>query len=115
MYDEDEQIVELASQVPRKPAWMIKEELGSTRSVRRIQEIINERLGRRPTREAIKRRDVVRDRVVAHMEAAGLSRYYCYSCQRRFLEPLFIHELASNDSLDSLVFVCRHCAGPSAR
>ncbi|MBV1778713.1 hypothetical protein KRR55_06250 [Paeniglutamicibacter sp. ABSL32-1] len=108
-------IIELASQVPKKPAWMIKEELGVERSVRRIQEVINQNLGRRPSRQAIRHHDIFRDRIVAAMEAGGLSRYYCSSCQRRSIEPLFIHQLQRDDQIGSLVFVCRHCSGPGDR
>ncbi|MET4003894.1 hypothetical protein ABIB48_002632 [Arthrobacter sp. UYCu511] len=115
MYEEDAMIIELASQVPKKPAWMIKEELGSERSVRRIQEVINQNLGRRPSRQAIRRSDMLRDRVVAAMEAGGLSRYYCGSCQRRCLEELFIHQLRQDDRIESLIFVCRNCSGPGDR
>lgn len=115
MYEEDERIIELAMQVPKKAAWMIKEELGSERSVRRIQEIINAHLGRRPSRQAIRQRDIVRDRVVAAMEEMGLLKNYCGVCSKWFAESLFIHELESDDRIESLIFVCRHCSGPGDR
>lgn len=115
MYEEDELIIELARQVPKKAAWMIKEEIGSERSVRRIQEIINAHLGKRPSRQDIRRPDIIRDRVVAAMEEAGLVKNYCCVCEKWFAEPLFIHELERDDRLESLTFVCRHCSGPGDR
>lgn len=102
------EILELAKQ--GSPAALIKEELGLGISVRRVQQIVHDHLGRRPTRRAIQQRDVLRSRVVHYVEGQGLSRYYCYQCQRRQLEPCFIRELNSDLSLDVLVFVCRHCA-----
>lgn len=115
MYDEDERIIELAMQLPRKPAWMIKEEIGSQRSVRRIQEIIHEHLGKRPPREVLLKRDILRDRIVASMEEAGLLKNYCTVCERWFGTPLYIQELRQDNAIESLTFVCRNCAGPGAR
>lgn len=113
MYDEDERIIELASQVPRKAAWMIKEELGSSRSVRRIQEIINARLGRRPTKASIERTDFLRDCVAAYMVSQGLDERYCSNCLTRSLYKCAIH--CTSADIDSCVFVCRHCAVPGDR
>jgi hypothetical protein len=114
MYDDEaERIIELASQVPYKPAWMIQEELGSERSVRRIQEIINARLGRRPTKATIERGDFLRDGVAAYMVSQGLDERYCSNCMKRSLLKCAIHRLGPD--IDSWVFVCRHCAAPGDR
>lgn len=92
------------------PAAFIRDELGLDISVRQVQRLVSSRLGRRPTREAIRRPHVLRDRVVAYMEAQGLDQYYCSECHRHFLEPCFIRALNGDISLDVLVFVCRHCS-----
>lgn len=113
MYEEDQRIIELASQVPRKPAWMIQEELGSSRSVRRIQEIISEHLGRRPTKASIERGDFLRDCVAAYMVSQGLDEHNCSNCLNRTLYKCAIHRVGAD--IDSLVFVCRHCAAPGDR
>lgn len=102
------QAVELAAQ--GVPADFIKAELAIPRSVRTVQRWVNQVHGRRPTRQAIQQRDVLRSRVVEYMESQGLSRYYCSACLRRQIEECFIRELSRDLSLDVLVFVCRHCA-----
>lgn len=114
MYDEEaDRIIELASQVPYKPAWIVQEELGSERSVRRIQEIINARLGRRPTKVSVERGDFLRDCVAAYMVSQGLDEHYCSNCLTRSLYKCAIHKLGPG--IDFLVFVCRHCAAPGDR
>lgn len=115
MYDEDERIIELARELgpdgKRQPAWMIQERLGSKRSVRRIQEIIHDRLGRAPTHASIKRSSLVRDGLVTYMESQGLSRYYCAMCGYHGIRPCAIR--AMRPDVDSFVFVCvRRCACP---
>lgn len=91
-------------------ARVIIEKLGLTISERQVQRLVASRLGRRPTRYAIRKPDTLRDRVVAYMEAQGLSRYYCSECHRLRAEPGFIRALNRDLSLDVLVFVCRHCS-----
>jgi hypothetical protein len=98
-----------------RPASWIIEELSLTISERQVQRLIASRLGRRPTRESVRRADPLRSRVVAYMESQGLDQYYCISCERRRLEPGFIRALNNELSLDVLVFVCRHCSVPSDR
>lgn len=91
-------------------ARVIIEKLGLTISERQVQRLVASRLGRRPTRQAIRKPDTLRDRVVAYMESQGLNRYYCSECHRLRMEPGFIRALNRDMSLDVLVFVCRHCS-----
>jgi hypothetical protein len=109
-----EQIIYLSEEKGMSAAF-IKEELNLTISERQVQRLIASRLGRRPTRESVRRADPLRSRVVAYMEAQGLSQYYCSSCFKQRLEPGFIRALNSDLSLDVLVFVCRHCSVASDR
>jgi hypothetical protein len=88
----------------------IVEKLGLTISERQVQRLVARRLGRRPTRQAIRKPDVLRSRVVAYMESRDLDQYYCSECHNRRLEPGFIRALNRDPSLDVLVFVCRHCS-----
>lgn len=99
-YDIDE-ILELAEQ--GMSAAFIREELGLGVSVRRVQQIIHDRLGTRPSRASIERRNPLREAVVKYMEANGLNRYYCYLGHRR-VRPCAIRQLGHD--IDSLVFVC---------
>lgn len=94
-------IVELAEQ--GMTAAFIKEELGLGISVRQVQRLIHDRLGRRPSRRSIERRDPLRDAVVGYMESHGLSRYYCYMGHRT-IRPCALRQLGCD--IDSLVFVC---------
>lgn len=110
-YDIDD-IVYLSKEKGMSAAF-IKEELSLTITERQVQRLIAGRLGRRPTRQAIQKPDVLRSRVVAYMESQGLDQYYCSSCLKLRLEPGFIRALNRDLSLDVLVFVCRHCSVPS--
>lgn len=91
-------------------AQFIQGELGLDISVRQVQRIVSSRLGRRPTRKAIRQPDVLRDRVVAYMESQGLDPRYCSACGRYALDKGFIRALNDDLSLDVLVFVCRRCS-----
>lgn len=111
MYDEVEQIVELATGDERMPAWMIKERLGSRLSVRRIQEIVHDYVGPRPLKPKV---DSLRSRVIAHMvNVNDLHPHVCYLCGKFNGGDMYIRALRRDDSLDSLVFVgkCHRRAG----
>ncbi|WIE74513.1 hypothetical protein [Curtobacterium sp. MCSS17_007] len=112
-YDIDE-ILYLSQTKGMSAAW-IKEELSLSITQRQLQRLIAQRVGRRPTRQAIRMPDTVRSRVVAYMESRGLDQYYCSLCLKRRMEPGFIHALNGDPSLDVLVFVCRHCSVASDR
>lgn len=99
------EIIELAEK--GRSASFIKERLALRISVRQVQRLVSDRLGRRPSRQAIVRRDVLRSRVVSYMESQGLHRFYCSVHQHPTIEPCFIRELSKDESLDSIVFVCR--------
>lgn len=77
---------------------------------RAIQKQVAKHLGHRPTKQTVEAYDPVRSRVVAYMVSHGLDERYCSECQKRTLYKCAIRELGRDDSLDSLVFVCRHCA-----
>lgn len=109
-----DEIIHLSEEKGMSAAF-IKEELSLKITERSVQRIIARRLGRRPTRESVRRPDPLRSRVVAYMESQGLDQYYCMVCERRRLEPGFIRALNSDPSLDVLVFVCRHCSVASDR
>jgi hypothetical protein len=96
-------------------AAFIKEELSLKISERQVQRLIASRIGRRPTRQAIRMPDILRSRVVAYMESQGLDQYYCSICFKPRAEPGFLHALNSDPSLNVLVFVCRHCSVASDR
>lgn len=106
-YDIDE-ILDLAQR--GLPSRFIRDELGLDISVRQVQRLVSSRLGRRPTRAAIKRADVLRDRVVAYMESQVLDPHYCSSCHRYYPARGFIRALNADLSLDVLVFVCARCS-----
>jgi hypothetical protein len=112
-YDLDE-ILYLSEQKGMSAAF-IKEELSLKISERQVQRLIASRIGRRPTRQAIRMPDILRSRVVAYMESQGLDQYYCSICFKPRAEPGFIHALNADPSLDVLVFVCRHCSVASDR
>ncbi|MFB6518606.1 hypothetical protein [Streptomyces sp. NPDC056401] len=94
-------IIELAEQ--GLSAALIKEQLGLRISVRRVQQIVHDRLGTRPTRRSIERRNPLREAVVSYMEEGGLNRYYCHEGHRT-VRPCAIRALGRD--LDSFVFVC---------
>ena len=112
-YDLDE-ILYLSEEKGMSAAF-IKEELSLAISERQVQRLIASRLGRRPTRESVRRADPLRSRVVAYMEMQGLDQYYCSYCMKPRLEPGFIRALNSSLSFDVLAFVCRHCSVASDR
>lgn len=92
-----------------QPASSIKEQLGLTISLRQVQRIVVQRLGRWPKRSYATRDDPLRRRVVSWMEASGLDRSYCFQCNRISLKPPYIRQLKHDDDLGTLVFVCCRC------
>jgi hypothetical protein len=93
----------------------IIETLGLSVGERTIQKFVAANFGRRPTIKSVEAYDPVRSRVVAYMVSQGLSEYYCSNCHRRSSYKGSIRELRRDDSLDSLVFVCRHCSSVADR
>lgn len=93
----------------------IIEDLGLTVGERTIQKQVARYLGHRPTKAMLEAYDPLRSRVVAYMVAQGLDERYCSSCFTSTLYKCAIRALKSDDSLDSLVFVCRHCATAADR
>lgn len=91
-------------------AAQIIERLGLSVGERAIQKQVSKHFGKRPTRQTVEAYDPVRSRVVAYMVSQGLDERYCSMCYTRTLYKCAIRELRRDDSLDSLVFVCRHCA-----
>lgn len=106
-YDLDEVLALAASGCS---ASEIIEQLGLKVGERTIQKQVTKHLGRRPTKQTVEAYDPVRSRVVAYMVSQGLDPYYCMYCEKRTLYKCAIRELRRSDSLDDLVFVCRHCA-----
>jgi hypothetical protein len=88
----------------------IIETLGLSVGERTIQKYVAAHFGHRPTIKSVEAYDPVRSRVVAYMVANGLNEYYCSNCHRRSSYKGSIRELRQSDSLDDLVFVCRHCS-----
>lgn len=88
----------------------IIDDLGLKVGERAIQRQVAKYMGHKPTRRSIERYDPLRVRVVAHMKARGHDEHHCSVCGRHTLTPCAIRETKSDDSLDSLVFVCRRCA-----
>jgi hypothetical protein len=101
-----DEILALAQSPERPPAWEIKERLGLRQSVRQVQRLIHSRLGPRPTRRAIERRDVLRDAVVYEMERGGLDRHYCLEGHHS-LHPCLVRKIHPEPGVGSLAFVCR--------
>ena len=88
----------------------IIEDLSLKVGERTIQKQVSKYLGHRPTKLTIETYDPIRSRVVAYMVAQGLDERYCSVCLKRTLYKCAIRALRRSDSLDDLVFVCRHCA-----
>ncbi len=93
----------------------IIEEIGLKVGERTIQKQVAKHLGHRPTKATLERYDPIRTRVAAYMVSQGLDERYCFVCEKRTLYKCAIRELDRSDSLDSLVFVCRHCATAADR
>lgn len=106
-YDLDEVLALAASGLS---AADIIEDLGLRVGARAIQKQVAKHMGHRPTKASVERYDPVRSRVVAYMVSQGLEPRYCSSCQKPTIYRCAIRELRRDESLDSLVFVCRHCA-----
>ncbi len=90
----------------------IIETLGLSISERRVQQIIKLYLGPRPTRASIRKPDILRERVVALLEAHGKNPRHCSECGRVSLRGGALRAVNADLSLDSLVFVCLHCTVP---
>lgn len=88
----------------------IIETLGLSVGERTIQKFIAVHYGKRPTIKSVEAYDPIRARVVTYMTSQGLNERYCSNCHRHSVYKGAIHELRRSDSLDDLVFVCRHCA-----
>ena len=93
-------------------ASFIKEELGLSISERQIQRLVSSRLGRRPTRQSVQKKDILRERVVAYMESRGHNSRQCFNCGRATILGTAIRAVNDDLSLDALVFVCLRCAAP---
>lgn len=91
------------------PASAIKERLGLTVSLRQVQRIVVQRLGRWPKRSAATRDDPIRRRVVAWMTESGLDPRYCFQCHRISVRPPYIRQLKQDDDLGTLAFICHLC------
>jgi hypothetical protein len=74
---------------------------------RAVQRAINRYFGPQPRR--VVRNDVLRRRVIAEMVARGLDPHRCHACSRVTTMPMYLRELAQDDAIGSLVFVCRRC------
>lgn len=109
-FDVDE-FIHYASQ-PGATALYVKEHMGLSYSLSYISRLIKRYVGPRPTRTSVERRNVLREAVVAYMEAQGLDKRYCYLCGRKRLYDCAIHPLKRDASLDDFVFVCCECAAP---
>lgn len=90
----------------------IVEALGLRITERRVQQIIAKHLGPRPSKASVRKTDILRERVEAHMIARGLDPRRCSSCGRLQLRGGAIHAVNADLSLESLVFVCIRCAVP---
>lgn len=93
-------------------ALQIIETLGLSITGRRVQQIIRQHLGPRPTRKSVREPNVVREAVVAYMESCGLNPRHCSNCGKVQVRGGAIRSLSATPSLDSLVFVCIDCATP---
>lgn len=94
------------------PASVVKEMLGLEETPRTIQRWAGRVHGRRPTVRSLYRHDVLRTRVMALMVAGGLHDHYCSVHQGMSFHPCLIRELARDQSIGSLVFVCSKCSTP---
>lgn len=90
----------------------IIEELGLALTPRRVQQIVAKHLGRRPTKKSVSKPDILRERVVAYMEAQGKNPRHCSSCGRVQVRGGAIRAVNADLSIDALVFVCLKCAAP---
>ena len=108
-YDIDE-ILELGR--AGMSASFIRDELGLGISVRQVQRLIRDRLGPRPTRQAIDKPDLLRSVVISGMLANGHDPYLCLKCGHYRSRPGLIHSPTRDPQLENLVFVCRHCSVP---
>lgn len=111
-YDLDEVLAYAAAGLS---AAAIVEELGLKVGERTIQKAVAKHLGHRPTKASLQRYDPIRSRVAAYMVTQGHDPRRCSACDRFTIYPLAIREVRRSDSLDDLVFVCRHCATPADR
>lgn len=108
-YDLDELLA--FAQTGKSASWLV-EHLGLPISERRVQQIIKTHLGPRPTRQSVRKPDILRERVVVLLEAQGKNPRHCSACGRVSLRGGAIRAVNADLSLDSLVFVCLHCAVP---
>lgn len=111
-YDLDEVLALAAAGLP---AAAIVEEIGLKVGERTIQKQVAKHLGHRPTKATLEAYDPLRSRVAAYMVSQGLDERYCSSCLKCTYYKCAIRSLRDDESLDSLVFVCRHCATAADR
>jgi len=90
----------------------IVEDLGLPITPRQVQRLVSKYLGKRPTRQSIRKPDILRERVVAYMESQGLNPRHCSACGRVQVRGGAIRAVNADLSLDALVFVCVKCATP---
>lgn len=108
-YDVDEVIA--YARAGKSARWII-EYLGLSTSERQVQRLIRDRLGPRPTRQAIQKPDLLRAVTVAAMQARGLNQHWCSTCGRYRALPCLIRCESREQLIEHLVFVCRGCSAP---